>query len=108
MAGLIFTRENGKVINKDMITGKIRRASKAAGLRHFLFHDLQHTAKTNWARQGIAVQVAMLAAGHSSVQMHQRYVHLQSEDIAKDFGTVQKCSRTVPKKSHRRQATLSS
>jgi integrase len=106
MAGLIFTRESGKVINKDMITGKIRRAVKAAGLRHFVFHDLRHTAKTNWARQGIAVDVAMLAAGHSSTQMHQHYVHLQNEDVAKAFGTVQNCSRSVPKKSRRRQASL--
>lgn len=106
MLRLIFTREDGRAINKDMITGKMRRASKAAGVPNFVFHDLRHTAKTNWARQGISVDVAMLAAGHSSVQMHQRYVHLQSEDIAKAFGTVQKCSRTVPRKSHRRQAIL--
>jgi len=50
MAGLIFTRADGSHY-KDMITGKIRRASNAAGLRHRL-HDLRHTAKTNWARQG--------------------------------------------------------
>jgi hypothetical protein len=29
----------------------------------------------------------MLAAGHSSIQMHQAYVHLQKSDIGKAFGT---------------------
>ena len=29
----------------------------------------------------------MLAAGHSSIQMHQAYVHLQKSDISKAFGT---------------------
>ena len=45
-----------------------------------------HCAKTAWARQGVGVDVAMLAAGHASVQMHQAYVHLQREDVAKAFG----------------------
>jgi len=37
--------------------------------------------------RGIPVEAAMLAAGHSSIQMHQAYVHLQKSDISKAFGT---------------------
>jgi len=35
------------------------------------------------------VEVAMKASGHSSVQMHQRYVDLQAGDVADAFGTSQ-------------------
>ena len=38
-------------------------------------------------RIGIAVDIAMKASGHSSVQMHKRYVDLQAADVAKAFGT---------------------
>jgi hypothetical protein len=31
----------------------------------------------------------MKASGHSSVQMHKRYLDLQTEDIAKAFGLLQ-------------------
>jgi integrase len=86
--GLVFTRDNGKRINKDAITGTLKRACRDAKVRNFRFHDLRHCAKTAWARKGIPAESAMLAAGHSSFQMHQRYVHLQRNDIAKAFGTL--------------------
>jgi hypothetical protein len=31
----------------------------------------------------------MMASGHSSVQMHKRYLDLQREDVAKAFGLLQ-------------------
>jgi len=43
----------------------------------------------NGARQGVNVDIAMKASGHTSVQMHKRYLDLQREDIAKAFGLLQ-------------------
>ena len=54
-------------------------------MKKFTFHNYRNTALTRWARQGINVDVAMRASGHSSVQMHKRYGDLQREDIAKAF-----------------------
>ena len=51
------------------------------GVKWFVFHNLRNTALTEWARQGIPVDVAMKASGHSSVQMHQRYVDLQERTL---------------------------
>jgi integrase len=62
---------------------------KLAGIRKFVFHNYRNTALTRWAREGINVDVAMKASGHSSVQMHKRYVDLQETDIAAAFGTSQ-------------------
>jgi site-specific recombinase XerD len=85
--GLVFVRDDGRRISGNAITKVLHKACKRAKVRNFRFHDTRHTAKTEWARKGIPVEAAMLAAGHSSIQMHQAYVHLQKSDISKAFGT---------------------
>jgi len=97
--GLIFTRDDGRALKKDMITQAVRVARKRAGVADFRFHDYRHSAKTEWSRQGVHVDVAMKAAGHKSVAMHLRYVNLKPGDVAKAFGIVENCSRGVPKDS---------
>jgi len=87
---LIFTR-NGKPITKGMLQGAFSTAANKAGIEGFTFHGLRHLAKTRWARGGITVEVAMLGAGHASVQMHQHYVHLQRGDVAKAFKMLTGC-----------------
>jgi integrase len=84
---VIFTREDGKKISRDMISRGITRAWKAAGIKKFVFHNYRNTALTEWVRLGIHVDVAMRASGHTSVQMHKRYLELQAEDISKAFET---------------------
>jgi integrase len=84
--GPIFTREDGRRITKDMIAQAVQLACKRAGVADFVFHDYRHTALTEWAAQGRAVEVAMLAAGHKSVEMHNRYVNLKASQVAKAFG----------------------
>jgi len=74
-----------------MVDYRVERAVKAGDVKKFVFHNYRNTALTEWARQGINVDLAMLAAGHSSVQMHKRYLlQLVGEDIAKAFGTGEK------------------
>ena len=41
---------------------------------------------TDWAANGIPADIAMQAAGHTTVQMHKRYLDLQRHHIAKAFG----------------------
>ena len=95
--GLIFTRDDGRAIRKDMITQAVRVARKRAKVGDFRFHDYRHSAKTQWSRRGVHVDVAMKAAGHKSVAMHQRYVNLKPGDVAKAFGILEDCSHSVPK-----------
>ena len=103
--GLVFTRANGKAITKDAITAIMRRVCRDAGVKNFRFHDLRHCAKTNWAKQGIGVDAAMLAAGHKSVQITSamstyRVGHCKSvRDSGKMFP---RCSQG---KSHRASAS---
>ena len=98
--GLVFTREDGQPITKDMIHSQVEKAIKATGVKKFTFHNYRNTALTNWARQGINVDVAMLASGHTSVQMHKRYVDLQKNDVARAFG----CENVTENVTRKRQA----
>ena len=93
---LVFLRENGQPITGDMIVTALRNACKLAKVSNFTFHDTRHCAKTAWARAGIPVEAAMLAAGHASVQMHHAYIHLQKSDVAKAFGTGEKFTCGLP------------
>ncbi len=65
--GLVFTRDDGRPITKDMITQAVRVARKRAKIENFRFHDYRHSAKTEWSRRGVHVDIAMKAAGHNSV-----------------------------------------
>jgi integrase len=98
--GLVFTREDRQPITKDMIHSQVEKAIKATGVKKFTFHCYRNTALTEWARQGINVDVAMLASGHSSVQMHQRYMDLQDNDVAREFG----CERVTENVTRKRRA----
>jgi integrase len=90
VAGYVFTRNDGTKIDKGMIHAQIKKARRAnPEMKKFTFHNLRNTALTQWARQGIPVDVAMKAAGHASIEMHQRYVKLQDADVANAFGTSQ-------------------
>src|SRR5882724_4054112 len=93
-----------RAITKDMITQAVRVARKHAGVVDFRFHDYRHSAKTAWSRRGVHVDVAMKAAGHKSVAMHQRCVNLKPGDVAKAFGIIEDCSHSVPKDLPAKQA----
>jgi integrase len=86
--GLIFTRDDGRPITRSMISDAVQKAVRDAKVKKYRFHDYRNTALTDWARRGVNVDIAMKASGHTSVQMHKRYLDLQREDVAKAFGIL--------------------
>jgi integrase len=86
---LIFTRDDGRRISRDMISRAVKRAWKKAGVKKFVFHNYRNTALTEWSRRGVHVDIAMKASGHTSTVMHKRYLDLKREDVAAAFGTGQ-------------------
>jgi integrase len=87
--GLVFTLNDGTRITKGHIHAQVKKALKETSVKKFTFHNLRHTALTEWSRMGIHVDIAMKASGHSSVQMHQWYLKLKASDVANAFGTSQ-------------------
>jgi integrase len=100
ITNLVFTKD-GKPITGNMIHKALGKACKRANVSDFRFHDTRHTATTRWADAGIPVEAAMLAAGHSSVQMHIEYTHLQRSNVAKAFGTATSCVVVVERENAR-------
>jgi len=101
--GLIFARDDGRAITRSMISDAVQKAVRDAGVKKYRFHDYRNTALTDWARQGVNVDIAMKAAGHSSVQMHKRYLDLQRQDVAKAFGLLQDGNMKTQKRKERRK-----
>ena len=69
-----------------MISRAVKQACNKAEIKKFVFHNYRNTALTDWVSRGINVDAAMQASGHTSVQMHKRYIDLQRHHIAKAFG----------------------
>ena len=70
-------------ISRDHIHAQVKKALRKTGVRKFVFHNLRNTALTDPRGRGDEGE------RHSSVQMHKRYVDLQTADIGNAFGTSQ-------------------
>ena len=46
--GLVFTRDDGRPITKDMIYAQVEKAIKETRVKKFVFHNLRNTALTEW------------------------------------------------------------
>ncbi|WP_371810782.1 site-specific integrase [Ruegeria sp. HKCCD7318] len=57
---------------------RLRRRAHAEDLR---FHDLRHEAISRLVEHGLSLIEVQQVSGHRSLQMLQRYVHLQTDDI---------------------------
>ena len=80
--GLVFTTNTGGKLNKDMVTGTIRRARKRTGVADFRYHDYRHMAQTNWALKNVSGPIAMKMAGLASPQMLQRYQNIKPRHVS--------------------------
>jgi hypothetical protein len=63
LQNLVFTLNDGTPITRGLIHSQIDKAVKNAGVKKFVFQNLRNTALTQWARMGIAVDIAMKASG---------------------------------------------
>jgi integrase len=66
---LIFPSEDGGPYQPSSIDHHFRRACTRAQMTGLRFHDLRHTAITNWRRAGIDLEVAAALAGHKTIKV---------------------------------------
>jgi hypothetical protein len=83
LQGFVFTLFDGTRVTKGRIHAQVKKSSNKRASQEIQVSGLSNTARTEWA------EIAMKVSGHSSVQMHQRYVDLQAADVANAFGTSQ-------------------
>lgn len=64
---LVFPNEFGGHINRSGLTRALDGLLRRAGLPDVRFHDLRHTAATDWLKNGMHPKVASERLGHASV-----------------------------------------
>lgn len=75
---------SGEPLTKSSLRSIFRNLAKAAGLESRLFpYLLRHTAATELLRGGASMEVVRLMLGHTSYNITQRYLTLDTGDLAK-------------------------
>lgn len=65
--GLVFSREDGSLINPNLVSAWFARAAIAAGVPPIRFHDLRHTHASLALQAGIQAKVVSERLGHATV-----------------------------------------
>ena len=73
---LVFCRSDGKPFTQSAIEAALRFGCKRAGLRSIGSHVLRHTFCSHLAMRGAAPKAIQELAGHSTLSMTLRYMHL--------------------------------
>lgn len=80
--GYVFTHSRGK-INPNTLSLAFRERADEVGLTGIRFHHLRHTACSWLAMRGVPVEAIRRFAGHSSIAVTEKYMHL-AEDVYAD------------------------
>lgn len=82
----VFTR-NGRPIRSMRTAFELARDK--AGITNLVPHDFRHTCITRWSMAGVPREAVMAASGHSSFEMHDRYVNVQDRHLSESFSKMQ-------------------
>jgi integrase len=83
---LVFAHpEKGTVLCHSALTGRFKRALKAAGVRPVRFHDLRHTFGTRMAAEGVATRRLQEWMGHADIKTTQIYTDYEPRDDEKEI-----------------------
>jgi integrase len=86
----VVVAEDGCTPPRQLVLHRFKRFLKANGLKERSFHSLRHFFITELVRREIGLETVRTLAGHSKLDMTQRYAHATSADLraAMDkFGT---------------------
>ncbi|MBO6577273.1 MAG: tyrosine-type recombinase/integrase [Rhodothermales bacterium] len=85
LAGPLFRNSRGNALNPKWTSKQFKRLVRRCGMPEtFTFHGLRHGALTELAKQGVNMDLIRRFAGHSTMDMTLRYVHLDSSVLAKE------------------------
>jgi integrase len=87
---LLFPSPSGK--SPRDIRSAWKTALKRAGIIHFRFHDLRHTAASYLAMNGTSLMEIAEVLGHKTLAMVKRYAHLSE---AHTRSVVERMNRAV-------------
>jgi integrase len=77
---IVFAQpDTGEILTEAMTRTPLRRAQKAAGLRHLGWHVLRHTFASHLVMRGAKLEAVKELMGHSTIDQTMRYVHLSPQ-----------------------------
>jgi integrase len=85
---LVFSQEDGSPLTQSAIECALARISKRSGLRRFGSHVLRHTFCSHLAMRGAAPKAIQELAGHSTLTMTMRYMHLAPSALREAIGLL--------------------
>ena len=77
----------------DTIRRPFELAREKARVKDLHSHDLRRTEISRWAMAGIPQGAIMAAAGHHSLEMHNRYVNVSENQLRQAFELFPGCSQ---------------
>lgn len=80
-------------IDVNMLRWQWVMSRKKAGLKHFRFHDLRHSAASEMINQGIDLYTVGAVLNHKSLVSTKRYAHLQTERLEQALKTIGKSTK---------------
>lgn len=78
---LVFCREDGTHLTRDIIKHPFNRAIFMAGLPGIRIHDMRHSFASQLVMAGVPLKVVSEFLGHSETRITERYAHLAPDAV---------------------------
>ena len=77
----IVVTESGATPGRAHVLTALKRLEAKLGVREWNFHSLRHFFVSELVRQGGSIEAIRLLAGHSKIDVTQRYAHAESSEL---------------------------
>lgn len=81
--GLLFP------FNEKSVSASFTRIVEKCGIKDLHFHDLRHTAITEFFNLGLRIEQVAVLSGHKDWKMLKRYTHINAGDVQRTFQKLQ-------------------
>jgi integrase len=78
---LIVTDENGRTPRRQKVLRRFKALCRAAGTREWSYHSIRHFFVTALLDRGVSAEAVRMLAGHSKLEVTQRYAHASGRDL---------------------------
>jgi len=82
--------DNGETPRRQKVLYSFKKFLKAAGVKERSYHSLRHHFITELVRRGAGLEAVRMLAGHSKLEMTQRYAHATGDDLKAAIGKLGK------------------
>jgi integrase len=77
----VVVDESGQTPKRQQVLHQLKRFQQRNGLKERSFHSLRHFFISQMMRGGAGAEAVRVLAGHSKLEMTQRYAHAESADL---------------------------